>query len=450
MNLLAIQTFAARWLDRLATKGGLARAAFVLGSATLATQAIGVLLSPIYSRLYTPADYGLFGVYSSIVATALTVGSLCYETGIPVGKDDSEAVGLTTIAILIVVLIGFGALAWFGLGSLFSSGDTQYQLGGYLWLIPGGIVGGGVYRAIRFWALRREAMAAIARTSVSQLIGSNAVGLGFGILHPSPLGLMLSGIVGSCAGAWGLARRTQLIPQMQAERGQGLTPGQLRALAGKYRQLPLICAPSTLFNSLGLFLPGMLLAPYYGADFAGQFFMGMKVIGLPASLIGGVLSQVFFSSAAAVARERPEDLARFVRRAFIRGAACSLLILLVGFAAPWVVPFALGANWRQSGEITLWLSIYCTVGLSVSALSYIPNVVGRLRGQFIIDVVRALAVFLLFFVGHETGFSGMAVVKGYTLVMVLNYVACYFLYKHQVKLVSRTGLTGWTEPAACP
>ena len=438
-----------RWFDRFAPGGGMLRAAFALGGATLVTQAVGILLSPVYSRLYTPADYGLFSIYIAIISTSLTVGSLCYETGIPIGKDDSEAVGLTAIAILLVVLIGLGTVVWLGVGALFGFGGS-HQLGGYLWLVPVGIVGAGVYGAIRYWALRRKAMGAIARTSISQVAASNAINLGFGILYPSPLGLMLGGIAGCSAGMWGLARRTQLIPHMRAERGLGLFCGKLWELAKKYRRLPLVCVPSTLFSSLGIYLPGILLAPYFGADFAGQFFMGMKVIGLPVGLIGGTLKQVFFSHAAAVARERPQELARFFHRVFVRAAACSLLILLAGLVAPWVVPFALGEKWQPAGEITLWLSLYCVVGLTVSALSSIPNVVGRLQGQFVIDVARALAVFFLLFLGHRSGISGMAVVKGYTLVMIVNYLACYCLYSHQVKQVARMGLTGWNEAAAAP
>jgi O-antigen/teichoic acid export membrane protein len=347
-------------------------------------------------------------------------------------------------------LIGFGTVAWLGLSALMGWGESHYQLGGYLWLVPVGIVGGGVLGAIRYWALRREAIGAIARTSVSQVVASNAVNLGFGILHPSPLGLMLGGIAGCSAGMWGLTRRTELIPRMRAERGLGLNFGQLWALAKKYRRLPLICAPSTLLNSLGIYLPGILIAPYFGADFAGQVFMATKIIGLPANLIGGTLRQVFFSSAAAVARERPHELARFFHRVSVRGAACSSLILLVGLVAPWVVPFAFGEKWRPAGEITLWFSLSCVVGLTVSALSSIPNIVGRLQGQFVIDVARALAVFLLLFLGHRAGLSGMAVVKGYVLLLIVNYLACYCLYSHQVKQVARTGLTCWNEPATSP
>jgi O-antigen/teichoic acid export membrane protein len=428
----------------------LLREALYLGGATFATQVVGILLAPVYSRLYTPADFGLFSVYNSILSAALTVGSLCYETGITVGKDDRESVGLTAISFLLVVFIAFGTVIWLGLRVVLGFGGSHDQLGGYLWLVPFGIVGAGIYRALRYWALRRKAMGAIARTSISQLIGSNTISLGFGVLHPSPLGLILSSIAGFSFGTWGLARRTELVPRIRAERESGLTARQVWAIARKFRRLPLISAPSALFNSLGIYLPGIMFAPYFGAEFAGQFFMAMRVIGLPVGLIGGVLGQVFFSSCAAVARERPQDVARFFDRVSIRGAACAALVLLAGLLAPWVLPIILGKQWLPAGEIAVWVSISGALGLTVSAVSSVPNIVGRLQGQLVIDVARACAVFALFFFGHRVGLSGMAVVKGYTLVMVVSYCAYYVLYRHQVRRVSVTGLTGWNEPATVP
>jgi hypothetical protein len=233
---------------------------------------------------------------------------------------------------------------------------------------------------------------------------------------------------------------------VQSIHRQNLTCHELWGLTKKYRRLALVQAPSTLFNSLGLYLPGMLAAPYFGAGFAGEFFMGAKVIALPFALLGGALSQVFFSGAAALIRERPQDLARFFDRVSVLGAACSLLVLAAGAVAPYVVPFALGTKWREAGEIAFWLSLYNMIGVGVAALSAIPTLVGRLQGQFVIDVARAVAVFLIFFLGHRFGLPGMTVVKAFVIVMIFNYLACYWLYRHQVKAVSTSGRTGWNEP----
>ena len=433
------------WLGRIFPKGGMAYGAMALAGSTILGQVLGVLLSPIYSRIYTPADYGVFSVYNAIVTTALTVGSLCYEQAIPVARDDRESVRLTVLAILLVGLIGIGILSWIWLMSMVGSGKSQLELGLYLWLVPVGVVGAGVYQAIRYWALRRKEMVAIARSTIPQLVFSSIIGLPLGLLWHGPLGLILAGVASFSAGGWVLARRTHLHGQLKENWKQGMHISQLWLLAKNYKKFPLISAPSTLFNSLGLFLPGIMLAPYYGVAFAGQFFMGMKILSLPVGLVGGTIRQVFFSGAAAIARENPKELARYFHRMFNLALACSLLVVIVGLVAPWLIPLALGEKWRMAGQIVLWLTPYSALGLSVSALSTIPNITGRLQGQFVIDVTRALAVFLLLFIGHRVGLSGLAFVKGYTLLMTVNYFACYCLYVIQVKQVTLTGLTGWNQ-----
>lgn len=446
MRLFGFEALLLR-LNQYAPKGGFVRSASALGGVTLVTQVLGIALSPVYSRLYSPADYGVFSVYNAIVATALTVGSLCYERGIPIAKDDREAVSLTFLAMSVLLLIGLGTTAYLGLQQLIPGLGSSSNLLGYTWLIPVGILGAGVYQVVRYWALRRKAINAIARTSLSQFGSATVINLGFGIFYPSPFGLILAGIAGYSSGLWMLARQTELVPLWREERQKGLGFASLFALAKKYRRLALVSAPSAAFNSIGIFLPNILLVPYYGADFAGQFFMGAKVIGLPVSLIGGALSQVFLSSAAAVARERPQELARFTQRIFLRGAACSVLIVVAGFVAPYIMPIVLGEKWREAGEIARWLAFYSAVGLSVSALSSIPSIVGRLQGQLLIDIGRALAVFLLLFWGHRAGWSGMTAVKGYVVVMIVNYLACALLYLYQVKHVARKGGTDWETPA---
>jgi O-antigen/teichoic acid export membrane protein len=411
----------------------------------LVAQVAGVLLSPIFSRLYSPVSYGVVSIYASIVALALSVGALCYETGIPIASDDEDAIGLINVSVVVLITIGLAALLWFSLKSFYGTANGAGQLGQYIWLIPVGVLGGGLYRCALYWTMRRSAFGAIAANSVWQLGVSSGITLGFGVLCPTPLGLILAGICGQVTGIAGLASRTNFFAEVKAWTGRGKGHQRLCSVARKYRRLPLVAAPSTLFNSLGLYLPGIMLAPCYGASFAGQFFMGMKVIGLPITLIAGALNQVFYARAAVVAREQPSELSRFFHKNFLYASICSVSIILVGLTAPWLVPFALGERWQLAGEITLWLSISSAIGLPVSALSNISSIVGRLRGQLIIDAARAVLVFSLLYGGPRLGLGGIATVRIYVLLMVANYIACYLLYRHQVDRVSRTGVTGWDD-----
>src|SRR5262249_35308486 len=152
-------------------------------------------------------------------------------------------------------------------------------------------------------------------------------------------------------------------------------------VAVKYRQYPLIQCPSTMLNSVGLYLPGMLMLPYFGAGFAGQFNMAQRLCRIPLVLVGSSVSQVFFSEAASVARNDPGHL-HALFHSISQKLALSALVVLIGCSvAPWVVPVIFGPRWYEAGEIILWLGFCLALQLWVSPLSNIPNIVGKLRGQ---------------------------------------------------------------------
>ena len=56
----------------------------VLVSGTVLAQLIPILLQPILRRIYTPEQFGLFAVYSSIFSMLVVVAAGKYETTIVV------------------------------------------------------------------------------------------------------------------------------------------------------------------------------------------------------------------------------------------------------------------------------------------------------------------------------------------------------------------------------
>ena len=83
----------ARWRDFLA-RSSFARNVLLLMGGSAAGQFLVVLASPLVTRLYTPDELGVFGVYLSIFEIALVFVSFRYDWAIPVPKEDTEAVNL--------------------------------------------------------------------------------------------------------------------------------------------------------------------------------------------------------------------------------------------------------------------------------------------------------------------------------------------------------------------
>jgi O-antigen/teichoic acid export membrane protein len=302
----------------------------------------------------------------------------------------------------------------------------------YFLLIPLGVLLSGLYRVAQYWAIRVQALQQIAGTSVKQMIGGQAVNLAMGVIHPSPFGLIVGQIVSSSAGVSSLSRGTKLIALLRTHRASILQSRCLWQVAKKHRHYALIQLPSTLLNSLGFYLPGILILPYFGANFAGQLNLAQRLGRIPIGLVGSSLSQVFFSEAASLARTNPQRLRPLFNSVSRKLAVVSTLVLAACLLAPLIVPVVFGRRWHDAGQLTIWLGFGLAFQLCVSPLSNIPNVVRRLRGQLIIDACRAALVFAAFYVPFRLGLGGWLAVACYSAVLVANYSACYLLYRHQV------------------
>src|SRR6185437_3936168 len=89
----------------------------IMLAGTVAGQTISVLLSPVLTRLFTPAQFGNLSVYNSALTLFATVASLGYELAIPICLAERDCANL-------LMLCGIALAMTTGLAGLIS------------WLIP--------------------------------------------------------------------------------------------------------------------------------------------------------------------------------------------------------------------------------------------------------------------------------------------------------------------------
>mgnify|MGYP003329557829 FL=1 len=76
-----------------------------LTAGTFLAQLITVMITPVLSRLYTPADYAVFAIFTSIVSQVAVGASLRLEMALPTIKDDGEALQLLRLAAKIIFIV---------------------------------------------------------------------------------------------------------------------------------------------------------------------------------------------------------------------------------------------------------------------------------------------------------------------------------------------------------
>ena len=339
----------------LLPRSGFARNVMVMSSATAAGQAIAILAAPILTRLYTPEDFGVLGIYASILGIVSVVASLRYEQAIPLPRRATIAANVLALAMLIVTAISLlSAAVFFTLGpeiAILTNIPGQSRI---LYLVPLGVLLTGLYQVLSNWAIRQQSFRKIAETTLLQGGSSTGTQLLLGVLGSGPAGLVVGQILGRSAGITSLARLVVADPSRPL---RSVSRRGVLRVARRFRRFPQLFTWSALLNSIGLMGPAIVLAGLYGAAVVGWFALVQRLLGAPTALLGRSVTNVYFSESARLVRESPAGLGTLFRRVLgklllIGGST----IIPAGLVSPIVFPFVFGADWATAGRYALILS----------------------------------------------------------------------------------------------
>jgi O-antigen/teichoic acid export membrane protein len=322
---------------------------------TAVAQGLLVLASPLLTRLYTPADFGVLVVYVSLMAVLVIVASLRYEYALPIPADDGEAVDLLAVCMLLVAATTcLASLLLYALQDRILAWMGAPALAPYLWLVPVSILGCGFYQVFTCWAIRKGGYKRIARTKVTQSLTQLTLQVCVGSVVKGPLGLLVGDAVGRSNGTRTLAMldwRNDWARLRLVRWG-----GMWRALV-RFRRFPAIGSGTALMNTFNLRIPALLLAITFGPAVAGCFALAQRVFALPSSVIGESVAQVYFGEVALVARRDAGGLMPLFRGTLRRMFLLGLPLMLAAMAAGWFLfPLIFGRNWGEAGIFVVALA----------------------------------------------------------------------------------------------
>lgn len=396
----------------------------VLASGTVLGQGLIVLSSPFLTRLYTPEDFGVLAVYSSLLAFVV-VGSWRYHLAIPLAEDDVSAANILTLSCMaLLVTTSLVALGVWLLGNSLATWTNTPNLPTYLWLLPPGYLMAGIHEILKYWAIRQKAYATLAHTKFSQGLGQVITQLLLGIANLKPVGLLIGDVVGRASGS----TRIALLAWRKNHRAfQKISANGVSDLAWRYRRFPLFSGVSSILNIGGLQVPAILIAAFYGTQTAGWFSLGQRVISIPMVFIGVAISQVYLSEAAELAQLQPGELQSFFFKIERKLLMISILpAFVLGLGAPWLFGFAFGNEWLEAGKYVQVLSLMFLVQFIVTPVSQTLNVLERQDWQLAWDAGRLAVVVGALYGSALLELSARAALAVYGVAMTVSY-GCLFL-----------------------
>lgn len=397
-------------------RGRASHGAATIMAGTAVGQALALVTAPVLTRLYHPAEFGVFAVVSGAGLALGTAAALRYELAVPLPEDEDDARALVGLG-----LVAAGASALVLLLVVVAAEPVLGDLLGWdahsRWLLAVPALAGTVaaFSLLNQWALRQQRYAATARRNVLQSVTTVLVQLGGG-LRAGPGGLVVGALAGQFVGAASLLLGSGL--------GRGLRRSRWRAVASRYRRFPLLLVPAGLLNAGGAVLPLLVVAGTYGATAAGWLGLTQRVLALPVALLGQAVAQVYLSELARSHREgtdRHRHLFRLVStRLSMAGAALGCALLLLG---PAVFLLVFGEPWRTSGLMAQALGVSLALQLVASPLSQTLVVLEHMRTQLLWDAGRLVAVTAAVWVPWLAGFGVVTAVWA----LSLTSAACYAL-----------------------
>lgn len=351
-------------------------------SSVTAVQIIGFALLPLFSRLYTRADYGILGMLMSVVGLLTPLAAMRYDQAALVARSGqrlqllrilgiSLCLGLTLV-LSILCLVAPPFLA-----------TTSYAPAiPYLFIIPLTVCSSGLYAVLAANANARAKYGSISIAALLQgyvnnclkvVCGWYALGVwGFAIAFNSGTGI---------ACAWlGLRQREAWL--------RGVSYHRLRVVAYHYRSFPkyttwMVTTAMLITNILAMMLPN-----FYRMEEIGIITMLYMITRRPVQVYSDATSRVY-ARRLVEARAEGRYFGGDMWRMFLR---LSLGAVLAAIITPWVaeplVALVLGEEWTLLGQLIPWMIPFLLMESMNYIFNFIPDVLRRQRSYMLIQLLR--------------------------------------------------------------
>ena len=332
------------------------------------------------SRIYPPAAYGQFAVFSSIASNLSMVTTLTYTAAFLLPKTEEKFFSLIqlTVALTISSCLLLAGVLLIGGSSILHQLKVE-ALGSLFYTLPVLLLLFNLNSIMSGWYMREKQF--LKRSSVevtTALVGRGAT-IGYGLwAGGSVAGLLLGEFFNRLTSTVSLASGS--IRHSFGRLCRTFSWGNIRAVAVEYREFPLYFLPASFINVLSAQLPIYALNSGFGSTPVGLYSFSVSLLEIPINLIGNAILPVFWQKATETQNNEPERLPEMTLSLYYK--LLYLGLLPFGFITIYgdiLFKFVFGARWEMAGVYTGYLGYYYVFKLMSQATSPIYTVLNKQR-----------------------------------------------------------------------
>lgn len=381
--------------------------AVTLMAGTVTSQAIAVVSSLVLTRLFSHEQFGVFGLFLSVVAILSSAASGRYEQAILIPEKDKDAYALLVLSCILGFLFSFGFIII--VFALFL--DAWYYIAAIAVFFTVAMT------AFSVWHNRMRHYRLMATSRILMTSTVAVISIGMGAAGFESWGLLVGSLIGTCLSAALLFAYTPHIADPD-----------IVMVARRFIRFPKFLIAAHLLNAVCQRLPILLLAPMFGLVSVGLFVLTQRVVGLPSQIVASAIGEVFRRKASEDLRNSGECRATYIST--LRSLAAISLATFVPFffLAPVVFELVFGLEWRAAGEMAQILTPMVAAQFIASPLSAMFMLAERQKMDIVWQIGLFVAVAAAFGIGYLTHSEFVTIIlfsSAYTVMYLVNLMMTY-------------------------
>ena len=365
-----------------------------LVTGTALAQVVIILFELILRRIYSPADFGAFAVYMSIIGIIAVISSMRYEQTIILPADDNKAYNLLWLSFGIGLIVSIlTAILLFAFKQPFMRLiDFPEKYTYWLAFVPLSLLLLSIYQALNYYLIRIKQFRLSASNKVERRIAEGVTQTACGAAG-SPTGLVWGDIAGQSVNALAAGIKVRkFVGNLK------VSWATIRGVAAEYKSFPLQNSFAAFLNALSLLLPIIFINRLFDEDVTGLFDLARKLMIMPLSLVTTSMGQVLVQRFTELRNKRQSIRHDFCRIATLLAVLALVFALVAYFLAPSLLALIFGETWRESGfyvRIMVWAFAFKFVVSPFNMVFTAFEKIGRLS---VWQTIYFLLIFSLIFI----------------------------------------------------
>lgn len=392
------------------------KSVITLASGSIIAQIISVIVSPIATRLYTPADFGMFTLIFTAIGIFGPILSARLDLSIVSEKNHYMALALTKLSFYLccvfAILITVGYTVYFIATDAFSVINISFLF--ILLTIT------GLTNILNSYNNRMKEYKLMTKVYVIRSIFQNFFQVLFGCFSLGVTGLLSS----QCFSQFFSIKKQAKSLLLEKNKMLKITTKDMLLVLKNHKKQIFYSTPAAFANSFSYSSINIFVNNLYGASTLGYYSLSYRVLSLPLNIVSSNVSKVFFEKAS---REYEQygnynkTLKSMIKFLFFLSIP---LFVVLEFLLPNLFGFFFGKEWVMAGEYVKILAPMFTIRFVVTALSVGLIVSNQQQIDLLVQMLFIIFSIVIYCVSIYNSIS----INEYLMLISFSYSLVYLIY----------------------